>query len=80
MRIPRDLSGNELAKTLGRLDYKINHQTGSHIRLTTQRGGEHHITIPDHDSIRIGTLNKILHDLGEHHQLSRQNLLKELFS
>ncbi|MHC4176746.1 MAG: type II toxin-antitoxin system HicA family toxin [Planctomycetota bacterium] len=80
MRLPRDISGSELAKTLAQLGYEVSHQTGSHIRLTSQLGGEHHITIPAHEAIRVGTLGAILRDLGEHHQLSREELLKELFS
>jgi predicted RNA binding protein YcfA (HicA-like mRNA interferase family) len=80
VRLPRDISGSELAKALARLGYEVSHQTGSHIRLTTRRGGEHHITIPAHDAIRVGTLTAILRDLGEHHDLSRDELLKELFA
>ena len=45
MRLPRDVSGRELAKAAGILGYQITRQTGSHIRLTTTRNGEHHITI-----------------------------------
>ena len=40
MKLPRDLTGVKLAKSLIRLDYQVNHQTGSHIRLTTLSGGE----------------------------------------
>ncbi|MFQ5492532.1 MAG: type II toxin-antitoxin system HicA family toxin [Phycisphaerae bacterium] len=58
--MPRDLSGTDLVKALGRLDYRVNHQTGSHLRLATQRGGEHHVTVPAHQAIKIGTLNAIL--------------------
>ena len=43
MRIPRDLSGEELAFLLQRFGYHITRQTGSHMRLTTLQGGEHHI-------------------------------------
>ena len=39
MKLPRDLSGEELTKALGKLGYVIDHQTGSHIRLTTQENG-----------------------------------------
>lgn len=45
MKLPRDVSGRELAKAAGILGYQITRQTGSHIRLTTTRNGEHHITI-----------------------------------
>jgi predicted RNA binding protein YcfA (HicA-like mRNA interferase family) len=36
MKLPRDLSGEALAKALERLGYTVDRQTGSHIRLTTQ--------------------------------------------
>jgi hypothetical protein len=42
MRIPRDLNGVQLAKSLGRLGYEVTRQKGSHIRITSQVGGEHH--------------------------------------
>lgn len=80
MKLPRDLSGQDLAKALVRLEYEVSRQTGSHIRLTTQRDGEHHVTIPAHDPIKIGTLNAILRDVAEHAGLSREELLEELFS
>ncbi|NWF59333.1 MAG: type II toxin-antitoxin system HicA family toxin [Fischerella sp.] len=79
MKLPRDLSGTELVKALARLEYEISHQTGSHIRLTTQRNGEHHITVPAHDPIKIGTLNAIVKDVASHAGLSRNELLEVLF-
>jgi predicted RNA binding protein YcfA (HicA-like mRNA interferase family) len=48
MRIPRDLTGKELIKALGKLGYEVTRQSGSHIRLTTSRNDTYHITIPDH--------------------------------
>ena len=44
MKLPRNCSGLELANKLNELGYEISRQTGSHIRLTTQQNGEHHIT------------------------------------
>ena len=35
MKLPREISGEELAKLLKKYDYAITRQTGSHIRLTT---------------------------------------------
>ena len=49
MRLPRDLSGADLVKRLGRFGYSVSRQTGSHLRLTSTTQGEHHITIPNHD-------------------------------
>jgi predicted RNA binding protein YcfA (HicA-like mRNA interferase family) len=80
VKLPRDLSGQELVKVLERLGYEVSRQTGSHIRLTTLHNGEHHITIPAHDPIKIGTLNAILRDVADHADLSREELLEELFS
>ena len=79
MRLPRDLSGEELADLLKRYGYEITRQTGSHIRLTTIEGGEHHITIPHHKSLRVGTLSAILRDVAEHLGISRQELQETLF-
>ena len=79
MRLPRDLSGKDLAQALARLGYGRTRQTGSHIRLTTQQHGEHHVTMPAHDPIKVGTLNAILRDVAEHFGLTRTELLEELF-
>lgn len=79
MRLPRDLSGEELAVLLRRYDYEETRQTGSHMRLTTTQEGEHHVTIPRHGSLRVGTLSAILSDVAEHLGISRQALLEELF-
>ena len=80
MRLPRDLSVRELTSRLERLGYQVDHQTGSHVRLTSQTRGEHHITGPAHDPIKIGTLSAILRDVASHHGLSRDELLRALFA
>jgi predicted RNA binding protein YcfA (HicA-like mRNA interferase family) len=60
VKLPRDVDGLELAKALQRLGYEATRQTGSHIRVTTQRDGENHEVIPAHHPIKIGTLSSIL--------------------
>jgi predicted RNA binding protein YcfA (HicA-like mRNA interferase family) len=80
MKLPRDLSGEVLVKALEKLGYVIDRQTGSHIRLTTQENGEHHITIPNHSPIKIGTLSAILRDIENHLDVTRDELLSQLFS
>lgn len=79
MKLPRDLSGEDLVKALAIFGYVVDRQTGSHIRLTTQLQGEHHITIPAHDPLKIGTLNAILREVAEHFGLTRDELLEQLF-
>lgn len=54
MKLPRDISGRELANLLSHYGYSITRQTGNHLRLTTQISGEHHLTIPAHSSLRLG--------------------------
>ena len=71
MKLPRDLSGEDLAKALVRFEYVVDRQTGSHIRLTTQLNGEHHITVPAHDPLKLGTLSAILRDIADHFDLNR---------
>lgn len=78
MKLPRDLSADELVRLLGKFGYQVTRQTGSHMRLTTQQRGEHHVTIPRHDALRVGTLAGILADVAEHLGLSRDELLEEL--
>jgi len=78
MRLPRDWDGEKLAKLLRRYGYELSRQTGSHMRLTTQQGGEHHVTIPRHSPLRVGTLNAIIKDVAQHMELERDELLREL--
>ena len=79
MKLPRDISGERLAKALKPLVYLITRHTGSHLRLTTNQHGEHHVTIPRHDPIKIGTLAGILQDVADHFGSSREDLLTKLF-
>ena len=79
MRIPRGISGRELAKKLEHYGYHISRQTGSHIRLTTEQGGEHHITIPDHKELRVGTLSAILADIADHIETSKEDIIEALW-
>lgn len=79
MKLPRDLSGARLAKALGQVGYGITRQTGSHLRLTTAKPSEHHITVPVHDPLKVGTLAAILADVAAHQKITRDELLERLF-
>jgi predicted RNA binding protein YcfA (HicA-like mRNA interferase family) len=76
--LPRDLSGEELARRLRRLGYTVTRQTGSHMRLTVSGEREHHITIPRHQAIRMGTLRSILDDVAAHLEITRDQLLAQI--
>ena len=79
MKLPRDLSGQDLVRLLRHYGYEVTHQVGSHMRLTTQEHGEHHITIPAHDHLRVGTLEFILASVAHHLGTDRQSLELKLF-
>lgn len=78
MRLPRNVSGQQLADALSVLGYAVTRQKGDHLRLTTQRKGEHHVSIPLHDPLRIGTFAGILSDVAAHFGLTRDALLARL--
>jgi len=79
MKLPRDLSGKQLAKLLERFGYAPTRQTGSHLRLTTSQGGQHHITVPLHRSIPVGTLRGILHEVSGHFEIPSDQVSARLF-
>ena len=78
MKLPRDVSGDDLAKALQALGYRITRQTGSHLRLTTTEGGQHHVTVPRHDPLRVGTFATILDRVAAHFGVSRDELLERI--
>ena len=78
MKLPRDVSGRQLVKALSVLGYVQTRQKGSHIRVTTQRSGEHHEVIPAHDPIKTGTLSGILKSVAAHHGLEVDELIRTL--
>ena len=79
MKLPRDLSGMDLAKAMERLGYRISRQTGSHLRLTADSPTQHHLTIPAHDPLKVGTLAAILADVAVHRGISREDLVRQLW-
>lgn len=79
MKLPRDLSGDAFARALRVLGYEVTRQSGSHLRLTTQEQGEHHLTIPRHAALKTGTVAAIVSEVAKHHDLDRETLLTKLF-
>jgi predicted RNA binding protein YcfA (HicA-like mRNA interferase family) len=80
VKLSRDISGIQLAKKLERYGYRITRRTGSHLRLTSSfKGTEHHITIPQHNPLKIGTLNSILNSLAAYLETDKNTVTKDLF-
>ncbi|KAA0248966.1 MAG: type II toxin-antitoxin system HicA family toxin [Chlorobiota bacterium] len=79
MKIPRDLTAGQLIRGLRELGYEITRQKGSHIRLTkVLNDGDHHITIPNHSPIKIGTLNSIITDVSSRLKILKEDLITYL--
>lgn len=81
MKLPRSLSGNELSRLLRRhYGYELTRQRGSHLRLTTSiLGTEHHVTVPRHEVLRVGTLASILSDVSEYLGTTPDEVRQRLF-
>lgn len=77
MKLPRDLSGEELIKHLSKhWGYQRVHQVGSHVILQTQLPMAHRVAIPAHTALRIGTLNSILSAVALHKRVTKEDVLK----
>lgn len=81
MKLPRDLSGDGLARLLRRhYGYELTRQRGSHLRLTTTvLGAEHHVTVPRHEDLHVGTLASLLSDVAEYLGMTPDELRQRLF-
>ena len=81
MKIPRNVSGEELARHLAQFGFVVTRQTGSHMRLTSSsKGSEHHSTIPRHTPLKIGTLNSILKGVSSYLEIDRDRLIDKIFT
>ncbi|MCV0373066.1 MAG: type II toxin-antitoxin system HicA family toxin [Nitrosarchaeum sp.] len=58
------LSATKLIKTLSKVGYYADHQTGSHVILRNNKPPFRRLTIPNHKEIARGTLNSIIEDAG----------------
>jgi predicted RNA binding protein YcfA (HicA-like mRNA interferase family) len=79
MKLPRDLAGKDLAKALRKVGYEVTRQSGSHLRLTREAPEQHHVTIPAHDPLKLGTLAAILSDVAQNLGVDRDDLVRRLF-
>ena len=73
MKTPRNLSAQELIKILGKYGYEISRQKGSHIRLVKHsEKGTHHVTVPNHNPIKLGTLSSIIADVADNLGINKE--------
>jgi len=43
------------------------------------KGTEHHLSIPRHKPLKVGTLSSILNDLASYLEVEKQKLIEDLF-
>jgi predicted RNA binding protein YcfA (HicA-like mRNA interferase family) len=80
LKLPRDPDGKKLPALLRPYGCQITRQTGSHLRLTSARKGrDHHVTIPAHRELSVGTLHRILRDVAMYLEMELATFLNELF-
>jgi predicted RNA binding protein YcfA (HicA-like mRNA interferase family) len=79
-RLPRGVSGGELIRKLREFGYEPTRQTGSHVRLSRDApGGQHHLTVPLHRNLRVGTLNSIVKAVAEASEMSKDEVVTRIF-
>jgi|UniRef100_UPI00378461C0 predicted RNA binding protein YcfA (HicA-like mRNA interferase family) len=78
MKLPRDLTGEDLLRGLRRIGYVLDRQAGSHMIAKCAFPRPHSVTVPNHKPLKIGTLSAILHEIGLQRDLSVEALLAEM--
>jgi predicted RNA binding protein YcfA (HicA-like mRNA interferase family) len=79
MKLPRDLNGRALIAALCRSwGYHEVHCVGSHVVLETDSPSHQRVVVPDHHSLRVGTLAAILKAVADHKHVSRDDILASL--
>ena len=81
MRMPRDVTGMELAALLQRrYGYNFIRQRGSHMRLVSAfMGYQHQVSVPQHKPLKVGALAGILRNVADYLEIGQDELMRELF-
>ena len=81
MRLPRDLSGRDLATRLERrYGYRVTRTKGSPMTATRTAGTDRHsVTVPSHRKLRLGTLDGIVTDVAAHLGVPKGAVCQQLF-
>ena len=79
MKLPRDLSGATLTKSLCKhFGYRVVNQEGSHMILQTDTPRSHRLSVPAHPVLRPGTLNAILRAVADAKGIEKESILNRL--
>ena len=83
MKLPRDLSGEEVVRLLvRRFEYQIIRTRGSHmtVRRETTSDQPHNVTVPRHRNLSVGTLDAIIGDVAKAVGLPKAEVRETLFN
>ena len=58
------VSGREVVKALGKIEYELDRQRGSHMILRRQDPPHRRAVVPDHKEVAKGTLRSIIREAG----------------
>lgn len=78
MKIPRDLEASRLIRVLQRLGYVVVRQSGSHIRMLHAGPPPHHLTVPNHGTLKVGLLQALLKEVAERQGIPLERLVEML--
>lgn len=79
MRIPTNLTSEELSAALSNGGYAVTRQTAHHYRLTTLVRGEHHVTFPRSQPLSLDVTKVVLSSVAKHHRQSVEEMAERLF-
>jgi predicted RNA binding protein YcfA (HicA-like mRNA interferase family) len=78
MKAPRGVSAARLIRALEQLGYMQIRQKGSHVRLRNEGPPSHTLTVPLHDSLKIGTLHTIVAEVAKVRSVTIDSILELL--
>lgn len=58
------VSGRDAVRAFGKLEYRVDRQTGSHVILRNENPPYRRLTIPDHKTLAKGTLRSLIREAG----------------
>jgi len=68
-----------LVRALERIGYRQIRQKGSHVTLVSHTPNEHHIVVPLHNPLKLGMFAGIITDVARNRNISKDELVRELF-
>lgn len=78
MKLPRDVSADQLGRALGRLGYAVDRQSGSHLTLVHESRADWQVGLPRHNPLKVGMLHRALERVAEQQGLTLTELVLRL--